>query len=56
MDAERRRRVVSADPTPASAADIPSVDRLLNALWLDLRRLEAADEAEFAVQWNSFDR
>jgi L-seryl-tRNA(Ser) seleniumtransferase len=30
VDAERRRRIVSAEPTPASAADIPSVDRLLN--------------------------
>ncbi len=30
MDAERHRRVVTADPVPASAADIPSVDRLLN--------------------------
>jgi L-seryl-tRNA(Ser) seleniumtransferase len=26
------------------------------ALWLDLRCLEAADEAEFLAQWNSFDR
>jgi len=26
------------------------------ALWLDLRCLEAADEAEFIAQWNSFDR
>jgi L-seryl-tRNA(Ser) seleniumtransferase len=25
-------------------------------LWLDLRCLEAADEAEFIAQWNSFDR
>lgn len=30
MDAERHRRIVTPDPTPASAADIPSVDRLLN--------------------------
>ncbi len=30
MDAERQRRTVTADSTPASAADIPSVDRLLN--------------------------
>jgi len=30
MDAERHRRTVTGDSTPASAADIPSVDRLLN--------------------------
>jgi L-seryl-tRNA(Ser) seleniumtransferase len=30
MDAERDRRLVTPDSTPASAADIPSLDRLLN--------------------------
>jgi L-seryl-tRNA(Ser) seleniumtransferase len=33
----------------------PILGRLADkSLWLDLRCLEAADEAEFAVQWNSF--
>jgi L-seryl-tRNA(Ser) seleniumtransferase len=27
-----------------------------NALWLDLRCLEAADETEFVAQWNGFER
>jgi L-seryl-tRNA(Ser) seleniumtransferase len=35
----------------------PIIGRLADkALWLDLRCLEAADEAEFLAQWNSFDR
>ena len=35
----------------------PIIGRLADkALWLDLRCLEAADEAEFVAQWNSFDR
>jgi L-seryl-tRNA(Ser) seleniumtransferase len=35
----------------------PIIGRLAEkALWLDLRCLEAADEAEFIAQWNFFDR
>jgi len=35
----------------------PIIGRLADkALWLDLRCLEAADEAEFAAQWDSLDR
>ncbi len=35
----------------------PIIGRLAEkALWLDLRCLEAADEAEFIAQWNSFGR
>jgi L-seryl-tRNA(Ser) seleniumtransferase len=35
----------------------PILGRLADkSLWLDLRCLEAADEAEFTVQWNYFDR
>jgi L-seryl-tRNA(Ser) seleniumtransferase len=35
----------------------PIIGRLAEkALWLDLRCLEAGDEAEFIAQWNSFDR
>jgi L-seryl-tRNA(Ser) seleniumtransferase len=35
----------------------PIIGRLAErALWLDLRCLEAADEAEFITQWNFFDR
>jgi L-seryl-tRNA(Ser) seleniumtransferase len=34
----------------------PIIGRLAEkALWLDLRCLEAADEAEFVAQWQSFD-
>jgi L-seryl-tRNA(Ser) seleniumtransferase len=35
----------------------PIIGRIADkTLWLDLRCLEAADEAEFIAQWNSFDR
>jgi L-seryl-tRNA(Ser) seleniumtransferase len=35
----------------------PIIGRIAEkTLWLDLRCLEAADEAEFIAQWNSFDR
>ena len=35
----------------------PIIGRLADkTLWLDLRCLEAADEAEFVAQWNFFDR
>jgi L-seryl-tRNA(Ser) seleniumtransferase len=35
----------------------PIIGRIAEkALWLDLRCLEAADEAEFIAQWNCFDR
>jgi L-seryl-tRNA(Ser) seleniumtransferase len=35
----------------------PIIGRIAEkALWLDLRCLEAADEAEFIAQWNFFDR
>jgi L-seryl-tRNA(Ser) seleniumtransferase len=35
----------------------PIIGRIAEkALWLDLRCLEAGDEAEFVAQWNSFDR
>jgi L-seryl-tRNA(Ser) seleniumtransferase len=35
----------------------PIIGRLAEkALWLDLRSLESAEEAEFTAQWNSFDR
>ena len=35
----------------------PIIGRLAEkALWLDLRCLEAGDEAEFVAEWNSFDR
>jgi L-seryl-tRNA(Ser) seleniumtransferase len=35
----------------------PIIGRLAEkALWLDLRSLECAEEAEFIAQWNSFDR
>jgi len=35
----------------------PIIGRIAEkTLWLDLRCLEAADEAEFLAQWNSFDR
>jgi L-seryl-tRNA(Ser) seleniumtransferase len=35
----------------------PIIGRLAEkALWLDLRCLEATEEAEFIAQWNGFDR
>jgi L-seryl-tRNA(Ser) seleniumtransferase len=35
----------------------PILGRLADkSLWLDLRCLEAADEAEFIAQWSFFDR
>jgi L-seryl-tRNA(Ser) seleniumtransferase len=35
----------------------PIIGRLAEkALWLDLRCLEAGDEAQFVAEWNSFDR
>jgi L-seryl-tRNA(Ser) seleniumtransferase len=35
----------------------PIIGRIVEkALWLDMRCLDAADEAEFLAQWNSFDR
>jgi L-seryl-tRNA(Ser) seleniumtransferase len=35
----------------------PIIGRIAEkALWLDMRCLDAADEAEFVAQWNSFDR
>jgi L-seryl-tRNA(Ser) seleniumtransferase len=35
----------------------PIIGRIVaNALWLDMRCLDAADEAEFLAQWNSFDQ
>jgi L-seryl-tRNA(Ser) seleniumtransferase len=35
----------------------PIIGRIAEkALWLDMRCLGAADEAEFVAQWNSFDR
>jgi L-seryl-tRNA(Ser) seleniumtransferase len=35
----------------------PTIGRIVdNAIWLDMRCLDAADEAEFLAQWNSFDR
>jgi L-seryl-tRNA(Ser) seleniumtransferase len=35
----------------------PIIGRIADkTLWLDLRCLETADEAEFIAQWNSFDR
>jgi L-seryl-tRNA(Ser) seleniumtransferase len=35
----------------------PIIGRIVEkAMWLDMRCLDAADEAEFLAQWNSFDR